>query len=96
MSDSHIEKLQSGGVAYVGEDATRLYAAVSLKHAIKTHKSGMKIRRGVSNRMLFDQATLYTGKSYKSKEFDKAIEDMDTWIEAARASIPVVQRAVGE
>lgn len=79
-------------VSFDGPDATRLYAAMALRAAIKLHKAcGIIPTRGMTISKLFAAAKPYTGQSYKRGEHDRAMADLTTWIETMRSALPIVR-----
>lgn len=90
MSDSHIS-VSSGGTTFVGDDATRLFAACTLRSAIKLLRAGIKPTRGYTMTKALNATTLYTRKRYRRGEVDKALADLSVWIETMRAALPVVR-----
>jgi hypothetical protein len=89
MSDSYITT-RDGSTSYVGPDATNLLRAIMLSQGIKMwSKYKMIPTRGVTITYMLSQATAYTGKTYKSKETEQAIADIDTWVSAMKSAIPV-------
>jgi hypothetical protein len=90
MSNDHIH-VSKGGITFSGQDAVRLYAATSLRGAIKLHqKCGMIPTRGVTITRMLQAASQYSGKKYKRGEHQKAIDDLTVWIETMKAALPVV------
>lgn len=87
---SHIGYNAKGeAVSFVGHDATQLYRAAATKAAIKMHKvCGMIPTRGVTITVLFKIASEFSGKKYKRGEHDKAIADLDVWIQTMKAALP--------
>lgn len=89
---SQIETSASG-IAFVGHDATRLFAVTALRSAISLHqKCGMIPTRGMTITKLFAAAKPYTGQTYKRGEHARAIADLTTWIEAMKSALPVVHK----
>jgi hypothetical protein len=90
MEDSHVH-LADGFTSYVGPDATMLFAAASLRGAIKLHiKHGIKASRSHTPTAMAAAASRITGKSYKRGQLAKAAEDLDSWIAAMQAALPVI------
>lgn len=90
MSDSEV-RLNDGSTAYVGQDATLLFAAVTLRSAIKLHKkTGMIPTRGMTITKMLAQAGKIANKTYRRGEHDRAINDLTIWINTMKAAIPVV------
>jgi hypothetical protein len=90
VNDDHIA-VNNGGVSFVGQDATRLYAVTVLRASIKLHRStGLIPTRGMTITRLFQRATEITGRPYKRGQHDAAIADLTTWINTMKAALPVV------
>lgn len=90
MTDSHVH-LADGFTSYVGPDATMLFAAASLRGAIKLYvKTGMRANRAYTPTNMLRAASRYTGKSYRRGQLAKAAEDLDSWIAAMQAALPVI------
>jgi hypothetical protein len=91
MDDSRIE-VSRAGTTFVGSDATRLYAAVSLRSGLKLLKAGIKPNRAWSKTAALAAATRCTGKTYKLNAIDDAITDLSVWIETMKSALPVERR----
>ena len=92
ISSSYIS-VSEHGTMYVGVDATRLYAAIQLRRALILYKqTGMRMTRGANVTSLLKAVTTnYTQRTYKARDIDHAISDMDTWIEAMRSALPITK-----
>lgn len=90
MNDSHIT-LSKGGMAFVGDDATRLFQAVTLRSGIGLLQVGIRPSRGWTMTGALKTATTFTGKTYKRTEADKAKADLTLWIETMKAALPVIR-----
>lgn len=80
------------GTKYVGPIATDLYRAKVVRGALKMHvRTGgaFRLTRAASPARLLKLATEYTGKVYKRGRQAEALADMDAYIAAAEAEIPV-------
>jgi hypothetical protein len=89
-NDSHVH-LTDSATSYVGYDATRLFAVASLRASIKLYiKTGMKASRAHTPTAMLAAATRVTGKRYKRGQLAKAAEDLDLWIAAMHAALPVI------
>lgn len=93
--DSYITISRSRGVtSYVGPDATRLFAAIALRSALKMYAScGVIPTRGVTISKMLTRASEITRKRYKRGEALLAAADIDAWILAMRAALPIVEEA---
>jgi len=91
--DSHVTIGPNGGMSFVGPDAVRLFAAVSLKSAIGLHrKCGMIPTRGVTITKMLAQATQVTGKQYRRGQHQQAEADLQIWIDAMKAALPIERK----
>ena len=88
--DSYIVIRGEGVKAYVGPDATRLLHALSVKHALKAVKHGMRLTRTATPMRSLELAGKITGKRYKRGQYDQAIADVEQWIYAMQAALPVI------
>ena len=97
VSKSYVTLDSRGKISsYVGEDATRLAAAIILRSAIEMwRKSGIIPTRGMTIRRMLDRASHVTGKTYGPprgvRGASLAEQHLTLWIEAMRASMPVVE-----
>lgn len=91
--DSYIEySRENGPISFVGPDATRLFQCQVLQSAIRLLKSNITPTRGLTMKKALNLATHFTKKEYKRGEADKAIVDLDKWIVAMRAALPIEAR----
>jgi hypothetical protein len=91
MSDSYIT-VGKDSTSYIGHDATRLLHAKTVKHALRACKLGMRLTKTATPTRSFAMASKITGKSYKRGQYDQAIADVNQWIWAMEAALPVIQR----
>jgi hypothetical protein len=92
MTESYIEG-GKGHTAFVGPDAVGLYTAVVLKHGIALYAKAKIIpTRGLTIGKMMQAAGKITGKSYKRGDYTGAIHDLDQWILAMHAAMPIVNR----
>lgn len=85
----------NGGMSVSGPNAMRLYAAITLKHALLLYyKTSIRPSRNVTPTSMLKLAEGYTGKKYKRGEYRLAAEDLDVWVEATRPTIPVEDNRV--
>jgi hypothetical protein len=91
-NDTSFVSVGAGGTAFVGEDGVRLFQAMSLRAGLRIYaKTGMKPNRLWTPKAMIALASSITGKAYKGRSrYDQAIADLDVWIAAAKASLPVV------
>jgi hypothetical protein len=93
MSDSYITVDEKNGVTgFIGHDATRLLHARTVKHALRACKLGFRLTRTATPTRSFYLAGQITGKAYKRGQYDIAIADLNEWIWAMEAALPVIQR----
>ena len=92
MNDSQVS-ISNGGVMFAGPDAVNLYRAMSVRASLRIVGIGMSIK-GVSKRGLLKIASEYTGKQYKRGEYEKAREDLTTWIETMKLALPIEDNRV--
>jgi hypothetical protein len=91
MTDSYIT-VGDGVTGFIGPDATRLLHARTVKHALRACKLGFRLTRTATPTRTFHLASKITGKAYKRGQYDQAIADVNEWIWAMEAALPVVQR----
>jgi len=91
MSDSYIT-VGDGVTGFIGSDATRLLHARTVKHALRACKLGFRLTRTATPTRSFYLASQITGKAYKRGQYDVAIADLNEWIWAMEAALPVVKR----
>jgi hypothetical protein len=92
MNDSQVS-ISNGGVMFAGPDAVNLYRAMSVRASLRIVGIGMSIK-GVSKTGLLKIASEYTGKQYKRGEYEKAREDLTTWIETMKLALPIEDNRV--
>lgn len=79
----------NGGTMLTG-DAIPVFRVITIRSAIKMHRDcGMIPTRGMTITRLFGLAKDITGNTYKRGQHDAAIADLTTWIDAAKASLPI-------
>jgi len=88
MSDSYIARHKTGGVTFVGGDATELVSVTVLRSMIHGMRKGLKF--SISQRGALDSAARYTGRNYKRSELALAEQHLTIWIETMRSALPVV------
>lgn len=78
--------------SFVGPLAVKWHGVVGLRAAIKMYKeAGIIPTHGVGITLMMRSATAITGKSYKRGQYDAAIADLTTWIQATLPTIPVIK-----
>jgi len=89
--DSYIAVNAEGDITtYVGKDATHLFRARTVRHALLGwQKFKMKPTRGVNLTKMLAIAGEYTGKKYKRTQVEEAIQDLDVWTKTMVAALPV-------
>lgn len=93
MEDSSVTITKSGGVMFSGPDAVNLARAISVKSALRLAMVGLTVR-GVTKTGLLKIASEYTGINYKRGEYQKAREDLTTWIETMKLALPIEDNRV--
>lgn len=90
MSEGDGVHYSAGGVSFVGYDAVHLYRAKLTKVALRAHqRTGLMVTRGATKRRLLDLIQSYTGKIYKRTQVEAALQDLEQWIVACEAAMPV-------
>lgn len=90
MTDNSAITLSNGGTIFTG-DAINLFQAVTLKGALKLYaKCGMIPTRGMTITKMLKLASSITDKTYKRGDAMQAHDDLVIWIDAARASMPII------
>jgi len=90
MSNESYIKTGAGHTTFVGPDATKLFAAAALKSAIGLYvKTGMRANRAYSPTAMSEAAGRITGKTYKRGQLAQAAADLQVWIDAMKAALPI-------
>lgn len=90
MTDQTAVTFSNGSTSFTGE-AVSLFRVMQIKSSIRLHRdTGMIPTRGVTITRMLTMAGEITGKKYKRGHHDAAINDLTVWIEAAKASMPIV------
>ena len=92
MTESYIQTSKGGAVTFAGPDATALFAATSLKHAISLYvKTGIKASRMHTPTNMRGAATRITHKYYGRGKAGlvQAMVDLDAWCAEMRTRLPV-------
>ena len=92
MNDSQVS-ISNSGVMFSGTDAVNLYRAMSVRASLRIVGIGMSIK-GVSKTGLLKIASEYAGKQDKRGEYEKAREDLTTWIETMKLALPIEDNRV--
>ncbi len=92
IDDSYVE-VKDGTTVFHGEDATNFFAAVVVRSAMSFYlKTGLPVNRAYSptNMRLFAEKLLHK-PAYKRSEkgLAQAGRDLDAWIAAMKAALPV-------
>lgn len=91
MTDSLVT-LGAGGTMYAGPDATKLFAAMSVRSGINLYlKTGLKPSRAYTPTNMSAFVSNITGKTYKRGKggLAQAAADLGLWIEAMKCAMPV-------
>jgi hypothetical protein len=91
MSDSEIV-VSAGGTMFAGPDATRLFAAATLRSALGLLAKGITPTRGLTITRALAMCQPYTGKQYKRTQIEQARADLLVWIETMKSALPVVHK----
>lgn len=79
----------------VGREAVELMRVQTIIMGIKMHvQSGgkMQITRGMGIMKLLEMAYTYTGKTYKRKQAEDAMNDLNVWFQTMKSTIPTETR----
>jgi hypothetical protein len=63
------------------------FVIATIKQGLKARKIGMFITRGATTKLLLQKLSGYTGKTYKAKEIDKAIDDCEALLQLIKDNI---------
>jgi hypothetical protein len=89
--DSYVE-VGSGGTTFVGPDATRLFAAISVRSALNLYlQAQIKANRAYTPKNMVAFVTGITGKTYNRGRSGQiaALHDLGLWIAAMKSALPV-------
>lgn len=91
MTDSYVKIAKSGaGAAFIGPDATALFTAVVLRLALRSYaRTKLQMNRGYTPSRMLAKTTEFTGQKYKRGEYLRAAADLDEWINAMKAALPI-------
>jgi hypothetical protein len=90
VTDQTAITLSKGGTTFTG-DAINFYQAATLKGALKLYAScGMIPTRGFTITKMLKLAQTFTGKTYKRGDAAKAAADMQEWVDACKAAMPII------
>lgn len=79
-----------GGTMVTG-DAIDLFRVKSIQLAVKSANRGMMLTRGMTMKRSLELASSITQKQYKGKkDAEKAINDLQLWLDAFKATIPII------
>lgn len=85
--------VSQSAITYEGPDAIQMFRVSQIRMALRGLKIGLMPTRGVGKRRVLDMAGEISGKHYKLNQLDVAISDMSSWIEAAKAAMPIVNKS---
>jgi len=89
MNDSRIVYNTKGeAVAFIGEDATRLWQANVLHSGLGLLAAGIRPSRGWTRTSALAATSKYTGKKYKRTEINQARMDLRIWINNMKSALP--------
>jgi hypothetical protein len=80
---------KGGSVSFTG-DAVQLYRAMALVSALKLAERGLQVHRTMTRARTLRLASDLTGKRYKRGAYLAAAADVQAWVEACKASMPVI------
>lgn len=92
MTESYIQTSKGGTVTFAGPDATQLFAATSLKHAISLYlKTGIKASRRHTPTNMRNAAAMITHRYYGRGKAGlvQAMVDLDGWCAEMKSRLPV-------
>ena len=82
-----------GGTTFAGPDGVALYRAMALRSGLAMYaRSGMRPNWVWTPSAMLAAAGGVTGKVYKRGQYEVAADDLQVWIEAMKAAIPVSKR----
>jgi hypothetical protein len=89
---SYLQIDGSGNItSYCGPEATEAFRAITIAHALRLYaKTGMKVNRAYTPKRMMQVAASMTGRSYKARDYVGAADDLQSWANAIKASLPVV------
>jgi hypothetical protein len=68
-------------LVFKGPDGVKTYRAMVLRAGLRLYaKTGMKPNRAWTPGAMLRAAGLITGKTYKRREYDKAVRDLGAWL----------------
>lgn len=93
IADQSYLTMRDGKITgYIGPDAANLFRAITLKFGLDLYvatKGAVIPTRGLTITRMLKMATEYSGKEYKRGGAPLAIDDLEKWIDAMRAALPV-------
>jgi hypothetical protein len=90
MSDSYITVKNDQITSYIGPDATHLFQARTLVISLKALQKGFTLTRGATPTRMLALASTFTDKKYKRGEYDRAINDVQIWINTMECALPII------
>ena len=77
--------------SYCGPDAMAAFRALTIASALRLYaKTGMKANRAYTPTNMLNAATGITGKKYKRGEYVRAADDLTSWANEMKASLPII------
>jgi hypothetical protein len=80
-----IEQTANGTTIITGEGIST-YQALVVKQGLKAIKVGLRLNRSYTPKNLMAMATKITGQKFKARDYDSAIEALESWIEERKAA----------
>ena len=93
IMESYVTVTNGKTTGFIGPDAVMLFQTIALRHAIDfyiNHK--MRVNRAYTVSAMLDAASRTTGNTYKRTQLAKASLDLQKWIHAMKAAIPIVEK----
>jgi hypothetical protein len=96
MTDESFIQTNAQGetVAWVGPDATKLFAATALATALDLYaKHRMQVNRAYTPSKMLEAAGRLCGKTYRRGQHAEACKDVRLWVATMKAALPVFDAA---
>lgn len=87
-TESRIEAIPGGGVAFIGGDAVQIYGAIVLRRALLMYaQTKMLVNRTYTPKAMMDIASRTTGKVFLRGDYTGAADALAEWIVESRAQL---------
>ena len=91
MTDDSYVQVSSGGTTFAGRDGVSLFQATTLKVGLGMYaRTGVLPNRAWTPSAMLAAAGRITQKTYKRGQHAQAAADLEQWIAAMRAALPVI------